>query len=176
MRWKVANDLQSRPAISEPETPSSCCISGHLDLSMRKSLTIAIVRFWCAMCVHWGVSNGIFELAQPPPDPSTLQPCCRTSLRQSVYQGPADGLRENGTICPFSVFTFFFAIFVQLEANPWNGVNHVAVWFPLPKDPTVLKILRDSELLPRSVFTTPPPPYLLRCEPFFDRKDAFKPF
>ena len=35
---------------------------------------------------------------------------------------------------------------------------------PNPKDPAVLKTLRDSELLRRSVFTTPPPPYLLGKE------------
>ena len=39
-----------------------------------------------------------------------------------------------------------------------------------PKDPAVLKTLRDSELLRRSVFTTPPSPYLLRCEPLFEGK------
>ena len=40
-----------------------------------------------------------------------------------------------------------------------------------PKDLAVLKTLRDSELLRRSVFTTPPP-YLLRCEPFLERKNV----
>ena len=35
-----------------------------------------------------------------------------------------------------------------------------------PKDPAVLKTVRDSELLCRSVFTTPPD--LLRREPLFD--------
>ena len=42
-----------------------------------------------------------------------------------------------------------------------------------PKDPAVLKILRDSELLRRSVSTVPPP-RLLRCEPLFEGKDACK--
>ena len=48
LRWKVASDLRFRAAISEPKTPSSCGISGDLALSTRKSLAIAIVRFWCA--------------------------------------------------------------------------------------------------------------------------------
>ena len=39
-----------------------------------------------------------------------------------------------------------------------------------PKDPAMLKTLRDGELLRCSVFTTPPPPDLLRCERFFERK------
>ena len=42
----------------------------------------------------------------------------------------------------------------------------------LPQDPAVLKTLWDSELLHRSVFTTPP--YSLRCEPFFERRAACK--
>ena len=41
-----------------------------------------------------------------------------------------------------------------------------------PKDPTVLKTLRDSELLRRSVFTTPPD--LLRREPLFEGRNACK--
>ena len=48
VRWKVASDLRFRAAISEPKTPSFCGISGDLALSTRKSLAIAIVRFWCA--------------------------------------------------------------------------------------------------------------------------------
>ena len=49
VRWKVASDLRFRAAISEPgKTPSFCGISGDLVLSTRKSLAIAIVRFWCA--------------------------------------------------------------------------------------------------------------------------------
>ena len=45
---EVASDLRFRAAISEPETPSFCGISGDLAPSTRKSLAIAIVRFWCA--------------------------------------------------------------------------------------------------------------------------------
>ena len=48
VRWKVASDLRFRAAISEPKTPSFCGISGDLAQSTRKSLAIAIVRFWCA--------------------------------------------------------------------------------------------------------------------------------
>ena len=48
VRWKVASDLRFRAAISEPKTASFCGISGDLALSTRKSLAIAIVRFWCA--------------------------------------------------------------------------------------------------------------------------------
>ena len=47
VRWKVAGDLRFRVAISEAETPSFCRTSGDLALSTRKSLAIAIVRFWC---------------------------------------------------------------------------------------------------------------------------------
>ena len=48
VRWKVASDLRFRAAISEPKTPFSCRISGDLASSTRKSLAIAIVRFWSA--------------------------------------------------------------------------------------------------------------------------------
>ena len=48
VRWKVASDLQFRAAISEPKIHSFCGISGDLAPSTRKSLAIAIVRFWCA--------------------------------------------------------------------------------------------------------------------------------
>ena len=48
VRWKVASDLRFRAAISESKTPSFCGISGDLAPSTRKSLAIAIVRFWCA--------------------------------------------------------------------------------------------------------------------------------
>ena len=48
VRWKVASDLRFRAAISESKTPSFCGISGDLAPSTRKSLAIAMVRFWCA--------------------------------------------------------------------------------------------------------------------------------
>ena len=48
VRWKVASNLRFQAAVSEPKTPSFCRISGDLAPSTRKSLAIAIVRFWCA--------------------------------------------------------------------------------------------------------------------------------
>ena len=48
VRWKVASDLRFRVAISEAKTPSFFGISGDLAPSTRRSLAIAIVRFWCA--------------------------------------------------------------------------------------------------------------------------------
>ena len=53
VRWKVASDLRFRAAISGPKTLSFCRISGDLASSTRKSLTIAIVRFWCAKEKHF---------------------------------------------------------------------------------------------------------------------------
>ena len=57
VRWKVASDLRFRAAISETKTPSCCGICGDLAPSTRKSLAIAIVRFWCAKVsgLCWGV-------------------------------------------------------------------------------------------------------------------------
>ena len=49
MRWKVASDLRFRAAISEP------C---DLAPSTRKSLAIAIVRFWCAKSLEEGFGVG----------------------------------------------------------------------------------------------------------------------
>ena len=51
LRWKVASDLRFRAAISEPKTSSFCGISGDLAQSTRKSLAMAIVRFWCTKIV-----------------------------------------------------------------------------------------------------------------------------
>ena len=48
VRWKVASDLRFRAAVPEPKNPSFCGNSGDLAQSTRKSLAIAIVRFWCA--------------------------------------------------------------------------------------------------------------------------------
>ena len=62
VRWKVASDLRFRAAISEPKTPSFCGISGDLAPSIRKSLAIAIVRFWCAKPesqFHWPLCRGL---------------------------------------------------------------------------------------------------------------------
>ena len=64
VRWKFASDLRFRAAISEPKTSSFCRISGDLAPSTRKSLAIAIVRFWCAK--SWGEAqdrlSGIEEI------------------------------------------------------------------------------------------------------------------
>ena len=82
VRWKVASDLRFRAAISEPKTPSFCRISGDLAQSTRKSLAIAIVRFWCAKpktevesAETWGIqppncqgqvsAEGILHLVNP---------------------------------------------------------------------------------------------------------------
>ena len=48
VRWQVASDLRFRAAISEPKTSSFCRISCDLAPSTRRSLAIAMVRFWCA--------------------------------------------------------------------------------------------------------------------------------
>ena len=57
--------------------------------------------------------------------------------------------------------------------NAFGSVSRRAVEVALGNlDPAVLKTLRDSELLRCSVFTTPP--YLLRCEPVFEGKNACK--
>ena len=48
VRWKVASDLRFWAANSEPKAPFFCGISGDLAPSTRKSLAIAILRFWCA--------------------------------------------------------------------------------------------------------------------------------
>ena len=72
VRWKVASDLRFRAAISEPKTPFFCGISGDLAQSTRKSLAIAIVRFWCTKitCVtgmRWGGNLGPTPSASAPP-------------------------------------------------------------------------------------------------------------
>ena len=50
VRWKVASDLRFRAAISEPKTPFFLRDFWRFGSSARKSLAIAIVRFWCAKC------------------------------------------------------------------------------------------------------------------------------
>ena len=71
LRWKVASDLRFRAAISEPKTPSFCGISGDLAPSTRKSLAIAIVRFWCAKACKvvsqfWGGLCPLASSSRPP--------------------------------------------------------------------------------------------------------------
>ena len=58
LRWKIASDLRFRAAISEPKTPFLCGIPGDLAQSTRKSLAIAIVRFWCAEIRGFPDKNG----------------------------------------------------------------------------------------------------------------------
>ena len=74
VRWKVASDLRFRAATSEPETLSFCGISGDLAPSTRKSLAIAIVRFWCAKRIKEGrgmVSQAVCAgRSRLPPDGS----------------------------------------------------------------------------------------------------------
>ena len=65
VRWKVASDLRFRAAISESKTPSLCGISGDLAPSTRKSLAIAIVRFWCAKLLDVAVGE---EAVDQQPD------------------------------------------------------------------------------------------------------------
>ena len=82
VRWKVASDLRVWAAISEPETSSFCGISGDLAQSMRKSLAIAIVRFWCAT-------------------PESLEKVSKMSVRDffetfsSLFGTPGPGARET---------------------------------------------------------------------------------
>ena len=67
VRWKVASDLRFRAAISEPKTSSFCGISGDLAQSTRKSLAIAIVRFWCAK-PHSNRTVAVLELGEISPN------------------------------------------------------------------------------------------------------------
>ena len=62
VQWKAASDLRFRTAISEPQTPSFCRISGDLAQSTRKSLAIAIVRFWRAKF------GGVNQRSPNPPE------------------------------------------------------------------------------------------------------------
>ena len=80
MRWKVAGDLRFRAAVSEPETPSFCGISGDLAPSTRKSLAIAIVRFWCAKKEKKDRVVPQISLDSLKP-PSLKPPCSRHSKR-----------------------------------------------------------------------------------------------
>ena len=79
VRWKVASNLRFRAAISEPKTPFFCGISGDLALSTRKSLAIAIVRFWCAkfFCLKDIIEGGLCPSPSTwgPPDNGSLSAC-----------------------------------------------------------------------------------------------------
>ena len=69
VQWKAASNLRFRVAMSEPETPSFCGISGDLAPSMRKSLAIAIVRFWCAKLICNG--HALDRVAKQKQRPNT---------------------------------------------------------------------------------------------------------
>ena len=66
LRWKVTSDSRFQAAISEPETLPFCRTSGGLAPSTRKSLAIAILRFWFAKIsiVRWNLRPVIFWCRQ----------------------------------------------------------------------------------------------------------------
>ena len=73
VRWKVASDLRFRAAISEPQSPFFLRDFWRLAPSTRKSLAIAIVRFWCAKMVNQlvlmeGGNLGPAASSRPPPE------------------------------------------------------------------------------------------------------------
>ena len=74
MRFKGAMESRWRFAISGcdvwAQNPSFCGISGNWAPSTRKSLAIAIVRFWCAK----GTSENGISLGGRRPSPSTWGP------------------------------------------------------------------------------------------------------
>ena len=105
VRWKVGSDLRFRAAISEPKTPYFCGISGDLAPSTRKSLAIAIVRFWCAKLFDFrayihGLKGprspkhiAIISLLRSYLSPLFLllgrDPCGDRILRSCLQKGPA---------------------------------------------------------------------------------------
>ena len=87
VRWKVASDLRFRAAISEPKTPSFCGISGDLAPSTRKSLAIAIVRFWAPIARYF--------LSHPsnPPTGCDTPPWCLVLKRPYQCDNPFCNIR-----------------------------------------------------------------------------------
>ena len=90
VRWKDASDLRFRAAISEPKTPSFCGISGDLAPSTRKSLAIAIVRFWCAKQMHYLHSYWVWRVVLIAPSRDAahiwhLNPLMATMFPQALY-------------------------------------------------------------------------------------------
>ena len=88
--WKVASDLRFQAAISEPETLSFCGISGDLAQSTRKSLAIAIVRFWCAKSwaeptVREGGVPGSGRLLAAPPGNRSRESSCRVNSWEAAH-------------------------------------------------------------------------------------------
>ena len=98
VRWKVASDLRFRAAISEPKTPSFCGISGDLGQSTRKSLAIAIVRFWCAKVQALGQNfPRIFALFFPDEDGTIFPQFYSPSSNVAIL--PTGHI---GQLCPYS--------------------------------------------------------------------------
>ena len=85
VRWKVASDLRFRAAIPESKTPSFCGISGDLAPSTRKSLAIAIVRFWCA--------NALGDTHLDTSGPKGPRDSCSWSARSQVCHPECQGRR-----------------------------------------------------------------------------------
>ena len=107
VRWKVASDLRFRAAISEPKTPSFCGISGDLAQSTRKSLAIAMVRFWCAKfpqrmaVVSFYVFFFVFlwsesatTLRQDWTNTCVLEPCKNDASEREERKSPNPGKRS----------------------------------------------------------------------------------
>ena len=107
VRWKVASDLRFRAAISEPKTPSFCGISGDLAQSTRKSLAIAIVRFWCAK--KGNLQGAVLEGLVTPP----------THTQAERQECPLEMLRENWSAC-FCVSSYFFS---ELVLGPPHTIS-----------------------------------------------------
>ena len=102
VRWKVASDLRFRTAISRHKTPSFCGISGDLAQSTRKSLAIAVVRFWCAKVgrVFSKCSGDFLETFWGPGAGGTGTGCSRTHSRDSFEISGAKGPSDTGGLVP----------------------------------------------------------------------------
>ena len=78
--------------ISEPKSPSFCGISGDLAPSTRKSLAIAIVRFWCAK--WWPLLSVGRRFAQVAALPKSK----RSSEASKAVKGGGPGGVSNGWV------------------------------------------------------------------------------
>ena len=96
LRWKVASDLRFRAAISEPQTPSFCGISGDLAPSTRKSLAIAIVRFWCAKTTTHTLVRGTMFVCNGAVTPGPSRECNITFFVKGQPQSAFN--RMTGTV------------------------------------------------------------------------------
>ena len=120
MRWKVASDLRFRAAISEPRTPSFCGISGDLAPSTRKSLAIAIVRFWCAkvrsdflrgFILRQATLNNCKWCPQACPDSRRRFFCGNDTVAVAMRFAMKNGRRPpdySSNLCPPKTFVFDF--------------------------------------------------------------------